>query len=474
MATSAALPLIPWSKKDILKERSSVDVTISVSNTAIDLFVLGYPKHANRLIQALHDAGNGMQFDRALIDSLYAAWLAYDCMPSFVSDPDPNKIFDGLDLGTAEGKSRLQGFRNPSAPKGFPRKQADKFREGTLDEQDLEVAFGALYGESGIAGDGDGTVAAVVELALYLGEREKARQLVQKDVVAIYQHVKNMWRDQTVTAYKTRDWVSNRLGVANATRIWTVLKDEQLGHALDVQDADLEAYVNKGCEVIQQRFANGPIHEYAGKSIRQLLQLLDESYIAARKEDPYIGGAMSLDTESPPKSFLKAPATNDEFHELEAKLASDRHSFKLPAEYVELLKVTNGFYPGTNPENQSSIFYGSAAVEHDEEWIADLGFMLFPFEFTNVYLENVDFPDDVHAFSIGAGGDEGYVLLIEPESTKATLERFEEEYAKASERQKRMYERAAMDLYGGLERLRKMEWLVVEHFNWDSTQYIYG
>jgi hypothetical protein len=47
-------------------------------------------------------------------------------------------------------------------------------------------------------------------------------------------------------------------------------------------------------------------------------------------------------------------------------------------------------------------------------------------------------------------------------------------YASASERHKKMYERAAVDLYGGLEKMREVEWLVVVFYHWDPDQQIWG
>ena len=65
-------------------------------------------------------------------------------------------------------------------------------------------------------------------------------------------------------------------------------------------------------------------------------------------------------------------------------------------------------------------------------------------------------------FSIGSGDGEGTVVLLSPESVRPVIESFEKAYATASEVNKRVYERAALDIYEGIEHLRALQWLVIE------------
>jgi hypothetical protein len=56
---------------------------------------------------------------------------------------------------------------------------------------------------------------------------------------------------------------------------------------------------------------------------------------------------------------------------------------------------------------------------------------------------------------------------------KHILERFEKAYTAAETRGKREYDRGALDVYGGIERLRRMEWLCVESFHWTPEPTLY-
>src|SRR5262245_17675828 len=122
----------------------------------------------------------------------------------------------------------------------------------------------------------------------------------------------------------------------------------------------------KGCDLVKQRFPNGPARPYTDKSISKLLQIMDESYIGARKANPEAGEHMSiLGIEDMPMSVLKPPATEDDITALERRLSSeaspddedenpilpDKH---LPHDYKEFLRTSNGFEE--RPGDQTGIF----------------------------------------------------------------------------------------------------------------------
>src|SRR4051812_46826469 len=106
--TSADLPLIPWDKSSLLSSELSSSSYISVQRTAVDIFALGYPEFANKLINALWEYGHGLGFDYAFAQDtlrcLYNAWEATDTMPSFVKNPDQGKIFNGRIPGEEDDK----------------------------------------------------------------------------------------------------------------------------------------------------------------------------------------------------------------------------------------------------------------------------------------------------------------------------------------------------------------------------------
>lgn len=238
-----------------------------------------------------------------------------------------------------------------------------------------------------------------------------------------------------------------------------------VGEALGVDLKALDKFIDEGCALINQRFTEGPARPYADKSIAELVKILDENY-----------------DKGEPKASLKPPADNADLEELQDRLLHPHDGgapIRLPEDYEEFLRTTDGFYPGEDFASQESIFYGTAGIERDElgeSFLEVLEFEIFPYAYTIIAdetFDNIKLPDAIRTFSIEAGGDEGYIWLIEPESVKEVLEVFEAKYKGASERDKRMYERAALGLYGGLERLRGLEWLVVACYHWSPTERIF-
>ncbi|UPX18641.1 uncharacterized protein EKO05_0008933 [Ascochyta rabiei] len=146
----------------------------------------------------------------------------------------------------------------------------------------------------------------------------------------------------------------------------------------------------------------------------------------------------------------------------------------LPQDYKDFLRVTNGFYL-SSPDDPGSLFYGTEAIDasDDQLWTHDLDFSLFPSNMTTFSGDEIEM-GEFTGFSVGAGGDEGQALLIPRSSIEPMLERSEKAYASADARGKREYERGALDIYGGIEQLRNMEWLCVESFHWDPEPTIFN
>jgi hypothetical protein len=266
------------------------------------------------------------------------------------------------------------------------------------------------------------------------------------------------------------------------------LKDGTVGKALHVDEEALNAYVDEGCRKLAER----RVRPYANKTIRELVVIMDENYVAAQKA----GRIRTVEPKSPdevPSTLLNPPATEQQISELEERLAhvedgSEGHpgitrQVQLPEDYKEFLRITNGFSESEAPieDTQADLFHPIDAVARDQ---GDLNvirgeygvpFELFPYQYTlnNDEFDNINFAKDVSGFTVGRGGDEGMVLLIEPRYTKEMLERFKRVYEAASEQHKEIYEAAASDLYGGIDALREMEWLVVVWYHWNPTQQSY-
>ena len=433
---SAHLPLIPWSKTSLLTARAAVDSSIPVQQAAVDLFVLGYPNLANKLIDSLYEHSHGIEFKtwgsgKALMMSLDAAWEATGTMPTYIKHPDPDKIYKGHNAG--DKVSRTHGVRLE--------KEAKK-------ESGEEV-------------------------------------LTIKDVAGFYSYLQENWDNDDAAEKDLRKWLESRLDLHHSPKLWETLKGGAIGKVLGIDERVLEAFVDEGCELIKQRFTRGPARPYADKTISELLQIMDESYVAARKANPDAGEHLSvLGMEDPPASFLKPPATEEEVTALKKRLSSKAFPGNksgqlmlpdkaIPDDYEQFLRTSNGFE--VQEGDETGIFCGAEQVgDNDVTHLRELEYTLFPYGYTELDgIDNIDL-GDFSAFNIGPGGDEGNVVLIPPSSVKSMVEAFEIAYAEASEKHKRLYERAALDLYGGIEAVRALEWLCVASYHWDPDEHIYG
>ncbi|OAL54535.1 hypothetical protein IQ07DRAFT_596036 [Pyrenochaeta sp. DS3sAY3a] len=466
-----ALPFIPWSKTTLSKARKSLESSDVVQEAAVDLFALGYYGHANKLIDSLYQHSHGLDFDvynsSGTIKALYDAWDTTGTIPTYAANPDPDKIFRGRRLDEKYGKL-WESIQNRWT-NGLPKEMRDKAKEGNSDTEDFKSAMERMNKEPENSDpDKSLTVAAVVQVAMLTGNENAARDLVYKNVTDLYRHVQSEWGNSEAKEGSMRKWLRTRLGLHHSNEIWKILKDAQLGKSIGVDEAALEEYIDEGCQLIEQRFTQGPARPYRNKSISELLSIMEEA------------NSWPGDIES----FIQPPATPSQIAALEARLAKDPMpdveeggpmlpNKQLPDDYKSFLLTSNGFQQ--EPDDASNIFCSIDSVgDADVVWLHDMDFELLPYDFTSQSdVDNIAL-GDFTTFSIGAGGDEGHILLIPPTSVKPVVAKFEEAYARANEHDKRMYERAAMDMYGGIDKLRELEWLCLQFYHWAPEQDMWG
>ena len=491
MSPSRPLPLIPWSKSKVLEHRNSKDASREALNVALDLMVLNYPAQANRIVETLYNAGKGILFDRGRnLYPLYQAWEATGSTPSFIINPDPDKLFNGID-DTENGNKLKEEFNNWPHHK-WPTHLKDK-ADKECGPEDLESVLENLNLEPLTFTVDSTPLSVALEIAVSAGQYGKAKELIDEHVFSFYKHFQDVWNNGEPDGSTLRQYMDARLEIGIINKAWTVIHQCKIGLKLQVDELKLDEYVSEGCRIVEQRFTTGVARQYADKTIPDLLRIMDESYLAARRANLSAGEHMSLlnDIDETrvddtfPQTFLKSPASDEDIAELEKRTiypqredGTTRDPVSIPDDYRELLKFSNGFYPGDDSMDQTGIFYAADVVACDGgDVLAAFDYTLFPYEYTDINFENITLPRDPKdylALNIGAGGDEGYLCLVLPETTRKVIKNFGEVYQKASEREKRLYERAALDLYGGIDKVWELEWLVVVMYHWDPDEQIWG
>lgn len=306
----------------------------------------------------------------------------------------------------------------------------------------------------------------VLEVALTLNETEQARDLIKEhavgEFVALAENIK-----------KERDYRADdrRQAIAQSRQAWRLLLDGAISYEFEIDERALKEYVDEGTDIINTRLTNGPIRPWADKTIKELVEIMDANYIKARKLDPNQGRHMIVPdfrADNVPDTWLKPGASEEEINDLERKLGDDAGPLVLPDDYKEFLRVSNGYYVD-EPDSQVGIFYGSSVIEKDDRLdIVEIGVDLIPSQHLSVELmEAFSWPEAGEVASLGAGGDEGCIALLPPSLVKLGIEHFNEVYEKASEPDKKVLERACKDLYGGVEELRKLQWVVIDWAHWD-------
>jgi hypothetical protein len=396
------------------------------------------------------------------------AWGASNSFPTWASRLDnPKPDYDAL-------------------CKSVPRYVALKLRDEMLATEDVDYVRQRMHANADDLYQNPErtvTLGAVIQVAHLAGEELLAAKLVEEDMKDLYEHVWEGSNDPDYDGDELREWLEHRQGLDHCPDIWKLLAKVKLGEALSVYESDVDAYVQEGCALIKQRSTQGPARSYASKTVNELVQSLDEAIHADRQDDG-VG-------EDDPPSLLAPGATEAQLTALEERLATPLEADgdekwvmlpwgKLPEDYKDFLRASNGF------PADGSLFSPADEVAPDDElvpdcdWLHDMEYTLFPDDREYIHgsdpdqeLDNIPL-GEYTCFTIGTGDREGVVTLIPPNSVRPIVERFEKAYAEANEQIKRVYERAALDLYGGLANLRKLEWLCLEFQHSAYEQRIWG
>ncbi|KAM0418946.1 hypothetical protein ACHAPT_012104 [Fusarium lateritium] len=256
---------------------------------------------------------------------------------------------------------------------------------------------------------------------------------------------------------------------------WRLLSTGALARKIPVDMQKLEAFGQEVISTFTERLKNcRQPHPTEGKSIRELLEELDRNTRA--------NGTSHYDAmgEEVPKSlFVQPPATDEQISALERKL-----DIKLPDDYKEFLKISNGFGGTWNGCFLEPPLHGV----HDVDW-------------AEIYGE--DLPVELHESPTGImdlelpGGREwptyerplelGYldvlrVLFIPPHVTKRAIKAYKEvvESPETPDAVKQHTRKLIASKYGSWDAFAKLEWVAMEEHDTESvawgtfTQFLQG
>ena len=452
-----ALPLIPWSKTSILNCRMHLNSSRIAQHAALDLFVLGFPHQANKLLESIHkyglDTTTWDYYGHTTEEQLQGAWTTSDTFPTWARRADDANADS---ISTA----------------GLPNDIATKAEERTLSKEDVETVRERLNTKPDATYRHAGetmTLGAVTQVALLADEHRLATSLVEDNMKELYQYLLDNWDNPDRSGDETRHYIFRRQGLEDCPGIWPVLASVKLGDTFGVRASDVDEYVKEGCALIEKRSTEGPARPYRSKTMAELVKMVDKNILTEREDS----GEDTIPT------VLKDGATEAQIAALENRLSSpDEDSFvalpggKLPDDYKDFLRASNGI--------DEDIFYSTDEVNTSGSWMHDMDYTLFPNENNGHLLHGSDrdFDEielgDYACFTIGTGDGEGNVTLVPPASVKPIVEKFEKVYAEANEGNKRVYGRAALDLYGGIDQLRALEWLCIEFQHSAYEERIWG
>jgi len=408
-----------FSPEQILTEKSTWDVARNASDIALEFALLGYISIATSILSITVEFNNACK--GAWSPGLYFAWEATDSWPTYIPPADR----------TPEALAKLENER-------ILWKRDTHMDEAGLDRL-LKAAQGdaneALWRRSSLRPD---DFAAALDLALFLGKKDKAREILK----TIAENFHWMFKD-----------------VSKSRRTWDLLKDKALAQELGLKDEKVLAFAEEVKKVFQQRMDDGPIRRpYERKTIAELVKLCNDNTIknACWEETDY-------DLDNPPITILRDPATPEAIAALEKRL-----DHGLPDDYKEFLSISNGLgswwngFFGESEISSTNTVQIMDATEEQNKW-TELG---VEFLGTPNPPVSMNWPAFESVIKINNGdSDSEYVWLIGPELDGKARQSLWTVYEEADEAVKRQRDEAIKSGYGSKAASDEVDWFVT---TWSS------
>ncbi|KAF2735673.1 hypothetical protein EJ04DRAFT_511622 [Polyplosphaeria fusca] len=358
-----------FDRHQILREKDPWEVAKNVFDVALEFALLGYVDVATDLYNLFEGFSQGCKSSWS--PGLYFAWEATGSWPESI----PAKDRTPEALSNLETERILWKRDTNATAEGLEKLIATATGEGKTDE----------YGDAQLRPD---DLTAAIDLALYMGEKEKALEILQ------------IFADNF---YAT--WVD----ISKSRQVWQLLKNNTLARMIDVDEEKIEHFAKEVFATFQERLTKGALRVYLDTPISKLINMCNENTMKnAIWED-----MDEMDPDEPPQSIIHEGASKEQIVALEKKLGHE-----LPGDFKEFLSLTNGMASYWNG------FYGEPrflstdeievfdATEQQQVWndaSVDIAFI------TNMSVK-VDWPTLDRVIAINAGTESSkFIWLVEPE-----------------------------------------------------------
>jgi len=437
----------------ILTERSFRSVSHDALRKALDIMTLGSVLQANRIIELLYQYNvPNFEDDDIQTAGFHFGWAHSQQWPQCLLDPDPNKPLVGRQDTEYGNQPEALRWMEERCRSHWDEQLRSKYP--AFDTEDLNQAITMLNHQDRVSMSMSGRLwrlSQAMEIALMLEERWTAEDLLRKyipDFMAVREHYDERGHE-----------------IAAGRQVWALLGGGFFAKALHVSEEAIARYVDSVLETLTQRFHNGPQRPCKGKSIKEMVDLLDKLWLEIKPLEPDNSELVNCG-EAVPATFTHKGVSEDEIAEMEERL-----EIQLPTDLKEFLSSTNGFYHDKRMGNNNLFTDASHMVWEKGPYGVEL---LCWEELSIAFIYYFEWPKLYKGIQTGSGLDEGRQLLIKPRSVKEAIMEFDRKYEKADEGTKRVLERAATDFFGGLEQLREMEWMVIVSYHWNTGSVSYG
>jgi cell wall assembly regulator SMI1 len=358
-----------FDRHQILRQKDPWEVARNVFDIALELALLGYIDAATDLYNLFEGFSQGCKSSWS--PGLYFAWEATGLWPESISVKDraPEVI------AKLETERTLWKRDTNATPEGLEKLIKTATGGGKMDE----------FGDAQLRSD---DLTAAIDLALFMGDKEKALEILK-----------------TFADNFHATWVD----LSKSRQVWQLLKDKTLARLIEVDEDKVEAFIKDVYATFEERLRRGALRVYLDTPVPELVKMCNDNTM----ENAVWEEMDEIDPDNPPTCILRPGASENQIVDLEKKLGHD-----LPSDFKEFLSLTNGmesywngFYgePRFLGTNEIEIFNASEQQEIWNEASVDIAFI------TNMSVK-VDWPTLDRVIAINAGSESSkFVWLIEPE-----------------------------------------------------------